>query len=177
MKKVRYKVRNWRQYCRALKNRYSFTFWLDDEVRAALTRVGFDNFLASLKDGIATEVRERGATLSTGQKQLLSFARALAFDPKILILDEATSSVDTETERLIQTALDRLLAGRTSIIIAHRLSTIQKADKIIVLHHGEVREQGRHDELLAQRGIYYKLYQMQYKKQSRTRDAITVPEK
>jgi ATP-binding cassette subfamily B protein len=138
----------------------------DDEVRRALDRVGFTRFLERLPGGINAEIRERGATLSTGQKQLLSFARALAFDPDILILDEATSSVDTETERLIQEALDVLLKNRTSIIIAHRLSTIEKADKIIVLHHGKLREMGRHDELLASQGIYHKLYLMQYKKES-----------
>lgn len=142
----------------------------DDEVRAALSRVGFDRFVDRLPQGIHSEIRERGATLSTGQKQLLSFARALAFDPDILILDEATSSVDTETEILIQRALDELLKDRTSIIIAHRLSTIERADKIIVFHHGRLRETGRHDELLKQRGIYYKLYQMQFKHESgRTR--------
>jgi ATP-binding cassette subfamily B multidrug efflux pump len=137
----------------------------DDKVRKALIRVGYDRFLKREEKGIHTEVKERGATLSTGQKQLLSFARALAFDPQILILDEATSSVDTDTERLIQQALDELLKDRTSIIIAHRLSTIEKADKIIVLHHGQVREIGKHEELLKKRGIYFKLYQMQYKSQ------------
>lgn len=137
----------------------------DEQVVQSLERVGFGRFFDSMPQGIHSEIRERGATLSTGQKQLLSFARALAFDPDILILDEATSSVDTETERLIQKALDELLTGRTSIIIAHRLSTIEKADKIVVLHHGQVREIGRHAELMQQRGIYYKLYQMQYKKQ------------
>ncbi|MDZ4723769.1 MAG: ABC transporter ATP-binding protein [candidate division Zixibacteria bacterium] len=136
----------------------------DEQIQTALERVGYGRFMDELPDGLATKIKERGATLSTGQKQLLSFARALAFDPPILILDEATSSVDTETEQLIQRALEELLKGRTSIIIAHRLSTIEKADKIIVLHHGQLREMGRHDELLAQRGLYYKLYQMQYKK-------------
>jgi len=136
----------------------------DEQVRRALSRVGFDRFLEHLPDGIHTEVKERGATESTGQKQLLSFARALAFDPGILILDEATSSVDTETEQLIQTALEELLVSRTSIVIAHRLSTIEKADKIIVLHHGELREIGRHEELLKRGGIYHTLYQMQYRR-------------
>ncbi len=136
----------------------------DDAVREALGRVGYDRFLNGNGDGLATEIRERGTTLSTGQKQLLSFARALAFDPAVLILDEATSSVDTETEKLIQTALQTLLAGRTSIIIAHRLSTIEQADKIIVLHRGQLREIGRHEELLAHGGLYHKLYQLQYKK-------------
>lgn len=148
----------------------------DEQVRKALTRVGYDRFLKQDKNEIHTEVKERGATLSTGQKQLLSFARALAFNPQILILDEATSSVDTETERLIQKALDELLRDRTSIIIAHRLSTIEKADKIIVLHHGQVREIGKHDELLKKRGIYHKLYQMQYKSQI-PQSEITRPEK
>ena len=138
----------------------------DEQVRRALDRVGFTRFLDRFPDGIHTEVRERGATLSTGQKQLLSFARALAFDPDVLILDEATSSVDTETEQLIQKALDELLRGRTSIVIAHRLSTIEKADKIIVLHHGRLRESGRHHELLARKGIYHKLYLMQYKNET-----------
>ncbi len=136
----------------------------DEEVLQALRRVRFDCFLARQPEGIHTEVKERGATLSTGQKQLLSFARALAFDPDILILDEATSSVDTETELLIQEALDELIKERTSIIIAHRLSTIEKADKIIVLHHGRLREMGTHKELLKRKGIYYTLYRMQYKK-------------
>ncbi len=140
----------------------------DDEVRLALRRVRFDRFLTDLPEGIHTEVKERGATLSTGQKQLLSFARALAFDPDILILDEATSSVDTETEVLIQQAVRELLERRTSIIIAHRLSTIESSDKIIVLHHGRVRESGTHEELLKRKGIYHKLYQMQYKRQTPT---------
>jgi ATP-binding cassette subfamily B multidrug efflux pump len=137
----------------------------DEQVREALRRVGFDRFLRRESDDIHMQIRERGATLSTGQKQLLSFARALAFDPHILILDEATSSVDTETERLIQQALEELLRGRTSIIIAHRLSTIEKADRIIVLHHGELRESGTHAELLKQQGIYYKLHRLQYQRQ------------
>ena len=129
-----------------------------------MTRVGFDRFLADKPEGIHTVVKERGATLSTGQKQLLSFARALAFNPDILILDEATSSVDTETELMIQKALDELLKDRTSIVIAHRLSTIEKADKILVMHHGELRETGNHEELLKQKGIYFRLYQLQYKR-------------
>ena len=110
-------------------------------------------------------MRERGSTLSTGQKQLISFARALAHNPKILILDEATSSVDTETEFRVREALTRMVEGRTSIIIAHRLSTIQRANKIIVMHKGQVREIGTHQQLLANRGIYWKLYQLQYKDQ------------
>jgi ATP-binding cassette subfamily B protein len=137
----------------------------DDTVREAISRVGFDRFMRRFNDDINAEVRERGATLSTGQKQLLSFARAMVHNPDILILDEATSSVDTDTERLIQTALDELLKGRTSIIVAHRLSTIEKADRILVLHHGELRESGTHEELMQQHGIYYKLYQLQYRRQ------------
>ena len=117
-----------------------------------------DVFIERLPDGYASAVAERGATLSVGQKQLLSFARALAFDPAVLVLDEATSSVDTETELLIRDALHVLMAGRTTIAIAHRLSTIQDMDKILVLHKGHLRESGTHQELLAQRGIYYKLF-------------------
>ena len=131
----------------------------------AAAAVGADKFIEALPDKYDEEVKERGATLSVGQKQLISFARALAYDPHILILDEATSSVDTETEHLIQKAIEKLLVGRTAIVIAHRLSTIQSADKIIVLHKGEVRETGNHQELLAKQGIYYKLYQLQYKDQ------------
>jgi ATP-binding cassette subfamily B multidrug efflux pump len=127
--------------------------------------VGADKFIKSLPEQYDEIVKERGATLSVGQKQLISFARALAYDPKILVLDEATSSVDTETEILIQKAIENLLVGRTAIVIAHRLSTIQSADKIIVLHKGEIRETGNHQELLTKRGIYYKLYQLQYKDQ------------
>ena len=127
--------------------------------------VNLADFIRELPKGFDEEVRERGSTLSTGQKQLISFARALAHDPKILILDEATSSVDTETEFRVRDALARMVEGRTSLIIAHRLSTIQRADKIIVMHKGQVREMGTHQELLANRGIYYKLYQLQYKDQ------------
>ena len=115
-----------------------------------------------LKEDYQAEVKERGAGLSVGQKQLISFARALAFDPAILILDEATSSIDTETEQLIQQAIERVMRNRTSIVVAHRLSTIQRADQIIVLHHGEIREQGTHQELLAIRGLYWRLYKLQY---------------
>lgn len=135
-----------------------------DYINAA-KMVGADDFINKLPNKYNEEVKEKGATLSVGQKQLLSFARALAFDPKILILDEATSSVDTETEILIKKAIEKLLVGRTSIVIAHRLSTIQYADKIIVMHKGEIREIGSHQNLLAKKGIYYKLYQLQYKKQ------------
>ncbi|MCW9065174.1 MAG: ATP-binding cassette domain-containing protein, partial [Ignavibacteriaceae bacterium] len=127
--------------------------------------VGADKFIADLPQKYGEEVKERGATLSVGQKQLISFARALAYNPKILILDEATSSIDTETEILIKQAIEKLMVGRTAIVIAHRLSTIQNADKIIVLHKGEIRETGNHQQLLAKKGIYYKLYQLQYKDQ------------
>ncbi len=137
----------------------------DERVRWAAREVHALPFIERLPAGFDTAVRERGAGLSVGQKQLIAFARALAFDPSILILDEATSSIDTETEQLIQMALDRLLAGRTSIVIAHRLSTIQKADHILVMHKGETREYGTHQELLALRGIYYRLYLLQYKEQ------------
>jgi ATP-binding cassette, subfamily B, multidrug efflux pump len=137
----------------------------DQAVWEAARAVHADTFIERLPDGLASRVAERGATLSVGQKQLLSFARALAFDPRVLILDEATSSVDTETELLIRDALHVLMSGRTTIAIAHRLSTIQDMNKILVLHKGELRESGSHQELLAQRGLYYKLYQLQYKDQ------------
>ncbi|MDF1546146.1 MAG: ABC transporter ATP-binding protein, partial [bacterium] len=143
----------------------------EKRVYEALERVGYDRFLIDSEQGIHTKIRERGATLSTGQKQLLSFARALAFDPDILMLDEATSSVDTETEQLIQRALNELLKERTSIIVAHRLSTIEKADKILVFHHGELRESGKHNELLDQNGIYSRLYKLQFKNQKMTEKA------
>jgi ATP-binding cassette subfamily B protein len=136
-----------------------------ERVKAAARLVGANRFIDALPNTYAAEVKERGATLSVGQKQLLSFARALAFNPRILVLDEATSSVDTETEQLIQNAIKKMLHGRTSIVIAHRLSTIQSADKIIVLHKGEIREMGNHQELLALNGIYRKLYELQYKDQ------------
>jgi ATP-binding cassette subfamily B protein len=135
----------------------------DEAVARAAAAVHADAFVRQLPQGYASPVAERGATLSVGQKQLLSFARALAFDPRILVLDEATSSVDTETELLIRDALKVLMAGRTTIAIAHRLSTIQDMDKILVLHKGHLREAGTHQELLARRGIYYKLYQLQYR--------------
>ena len=139
----------------------------DEQVRAAARAVHADRFISELPQGYDHPVAERGATLSVGQKQLLSFARALAFDPEILVLDEATSSVDTETELIIRDALKVLMAGRTTLAIAHRLSTIQDMDKILVMHHGELREAGTHQELLARRGIYYKLYQLQFKDQER----------
>jgi ATP-binding cassette, subfamily B, multidrug efflux pump len=137
----------------------------DEDVEKAAEDVNLADFIRALPQGFKEEVRERGSTLSTGQKQLISFARALAHDPKILILDEATSSVDTETEMRVRDALNRMVEGRTSVVIAHRLSTIQRADKIIVMHKGQVREVGTHQQLLAQHGIYYKLYQLQYKDQ------------
>jgi ATP-binding cassette, subfamily B, multidrug efflux pump len=137
----------------------------DEDVEKAAEDVNLADFIRTLPNGFREEVRERGSTLSTGQKQLISFARALAHDPKILILDEATSSVDTETEFRVRDALSRMVEGRTSVVIAHRLSTIQRADKIVVMHKGQVREMGSHQQLLAQHGIYYKLYQLQYKDQ------------
>lgn len=132
--------------------------------RAAQT-VHAAGFIERLGNQYQSRLGERGSSLSVGQKQLLAFARALAYDPKILVLDEATSSIDTETELLIRDALEKLLAGRTSIIVAHRLSTVQNADRIIVLHRGRIREVGSHQELLRQKGIYWKLYQLQYKEQ------------
>jgi len=137
----------------------------DADVEQAAEDVNLADFIRALPKGFDEEVRERGSTLSTGQKQLISFARALAHEPKILILDEATSSVDTETEFKVRDALSRMVEGRTSLIIAHRLSTVQRADKIIVMHKGQVREMGTHQQLLAQHGIYFKLYQLQYKDQ------------
>jgi ATP-binding cassette subfamily B protein len=134
----------------------------DERIRWAATEVCADNFIQSLPHNYKAEVRERGAGLSVGQKQLISFARALAFDPALLILDEATSSIDTETEQFIQQAIDRVMRNRTSLVVAHRLSTIQRADKIIVLHHGEVREQGTHQDLLTLQGLYWRLYKLQY---------------
>jgi len=140
--------------------------WItDQEIETAAENVNVADFVRSLPEGFKAPVLERGSTMSTGQKQLISFARALAHNPKILVLDEATSSVDTETEIRVREALTRMVEGRTSVIIAHRLSTIQRADKIIVMHKGHVREIGSHQQLLAQRGIYWKLYQLQYKDQ------------
>ncbi|MBV9240624.1 MAG: ABC transporter ATP-binding protein [Acidobacteria bacterium] len=134
----------------------------DARVRWAAHEVRADEFIRRIDGDYRSHVKERGAGLSVGQKQLISFARALAFDPTILILDEATSSIDTETEQLIQQAVERVMEGRTSIVVAHRLSTIQKSDRIIVMHHGELREMGSHNELLALRGLYWRLYQLQY---------------
>jgi ATP-binding cassette subfamily B multidrug efflux pump len=166
-----------RQFGIVLQDPFLFTGTLESNVRLgtesvdrtavehALREVGLGSFLDSLPQGLDTPVSERGSTFSVGQRQLVSFARALAHNPRFLILDEATSSVDTRTEIMIREALGRLLTGRTSIVIAHRLSTIQHADRILVFHKGRLREQGTHQELLAQRGIYYRLYQLQYKDQ------------
>ena len=147
----------------------------DERVRAAARAVHAHRFIEVLPGGYQAEVKERGASLSVGQKQLLSFARALAHDPRVLVLDEATSSVDTETEGLIQDALRVLLRGRTAIVIAHRLSTVQNVDEILVLHKGTIRERGTHQALLAQRGLYWRLYQLQYKDQERPVPAGQVP--
>ena len=139
----------------------------DEAVRSAAGRVQADRFIRHLPGGYDSQVRERGAGFSVGEKQLLSYARALAFDPPVLILDEATSSIDTETERLIQEAIQLLMRGRTSIVIAHRLSTIRSADTILVFHHGEIRERGTHEQLMAIEGLYHRLYEIQY------REAVT----
>ena len=139
----------------------------DERIKWAAEEVHAGPFIERLPEKYRTIVRERGAGFSVGQKQLISFARALAFDPRFLVLDEATSSIDTETEQLIQDAIERVMANRTSIIIAHRLSTIQRVDKIIVMHKGKIREMGSHQELLAHRGIYYKLYRLQYQDETR----------
>ncbi len=166
-----------RQFGIVLQDPFLFTGTLESNVRlgtdavsrdaaeSALREVGLGPFLDSLPRGLDTVVSERGSTFSVGQRQLVSFARALAHNPQFLILDEATSSVDTRTEMMIREALNRLLTGRTAIVIAHRLSTIQNADRILVFHKGRLREQGTHQQLLVQRGIYYRLYQLQYKDQ------------
>lgn len=166
-----------RRFAIVLQDSFLFTGTIEENIRLgtsgisesrieeAIEQVNLSDFVDSLPDGLRHEVRERGEGLSTGQKQLVNFARALAHDPLFLILDEATSSVDTETELRIREALERLVEGRTSLVIAHRLSTIQKATRILVMHKGALREQGTHQELLSQRGIYYKLYQLQYKEQ------------
>jgi ATP-binding cassette subfamily B protein len=148
----------------------------DAQVRQAAERVNLLDFVEELPDRFDTLVRERGSGFSTGQKQLISFARALAHDPQILILDEATSSVDTETELRVREALTRLVSNRTSVVIAHRLSTIQRADRIIVMHKAQLREMGTHQQLLARRGIYWKLYQLQYKEQELDQRAELAPQ-
>jgi len=160
-----------------LQDSFLFTGTIDSNVRLgspgidrvtvqnAILEIGLGDFVSALPEGVDTSVNERGSTLSVGQRQLICFARALAHNPRFLILDEATSSVDTKTELQIREALDRLLSGRTSLVVAHRLSTIQYASRILVFHKGRLREQGAHQELLAQRGIYYRLYQLQYKEQ------------
>ncbi len=166
-----------RQFGIVLQDPFLFTGSIESNIRLgtpgidratvehAVDEIGLGDFVRALPAGVATEVNERGSTLSGGQRQLISFARALAHNPRFLILDEATSSVDTKTELQIREALDRLLCGRTAMVIAHRLSTIQHADRILVFHKGKLREQGAHQELLAERGIYYRLYQLQYKEQ------------
>jgi len=166
-----------RQFGIVLQDPFLFTGTIETNVRLgtgnienaaverALEEVGLGEFIRSLSNGAATSVNERGSTLSVGQRQLINFARALAHNPRFLILDEATSSVDTKTELQIREALSRLLSGRTALVIAHRLSTIQHADRILVFHKGRLREQGAHQELLAHRGIYFRLYQLQYKEQ------------
>jgi len=136
-----------------------------EHIRRCAEHVNAARFIARLPGAYDYDVGERGANISTGERQLLAFARTLAHDPQILVLDEATSSVDTETEALIQDAIGKLMEGRTCVVIAHRLSTVQHADRIIVMHHGEIREVGTHQELLARRGIYYRLYELQYKDQ------------
>ncbi|MFN7931679.1 MAG: ABC transporter ATP-binding protein [Bryobacteraceae bacterium] len=163
-----------RRFAIVLQDSFLFTGTLEENVRLgtdgisaerlrdAVDQVNLTDFVNGLPNGLQHAVKERGAGLSTGQKQLLSFARALAHDPSFLILDEATSSVDTETEVRIRLALERLVEGRTSLIVAHRLSTIQRASRIFVMHKGQLREVGTHQVLLAQRGIYWKLYQLQY---------------
>lgn len=148
----------------------------EERVKWAVQEVSAEPFVKRLHGGYQAEVKERGAGLSVGQKQLISFARALAFDPAILILDEATSSIDTETEQQIQAAIERVMRDRTSIVVAHRLSTIQRADQIIVLHHGEIRESGNHHELLAQRGLYWKLYKLQYADGERRERSVSTSE-
>lgn len=146
--------------------------WItDEEVERAADEVNIGDYVRTLPQGFHEPMQERGATLSTGQKQLISFARALAHRPEILILDEATSSVDTDTELRVRSALERMITGRTSFVIAHRLSTIQRADQILVMHKGQLRESGTHNELLAHRGLYWRLYRLQYKDQ----EGVAVP--
>jgi ATP-binding cassette subfamily B protein len=134
----------------------------DDKITWAAKEIHAAEFIEKLPESYRSELKERGAGLSVGQKQLISFARALAFNPSILVLDEATSSIDTETEQLIQQAVERVMMERTSLVVAHRLSTIQRCDRILVFHHGELRESGTHQQLLAEHGLYWRLYQLQY---------------
>jgi ATP-binding cassette, subfamily B, multidrug efflux pump len=184
-----------RQFGIVLQDPFLFTGTIETNIRLgtpgidrstvehAIDEIGLGEFIRSLPEGVASNVNERGSTLSVGQRQLINFARALAHNPRFLILDEATSSVDTKTELLIREALGRLLSGRTALVIAHRLSTIQHADRILVFHKGRLREQGAHQDLLSQRGIYYRLYQLQYKEQelplpldaSRSAEASVLP--
>jgi ATP-binding cassette subfamily B protein len=177
-----------RQFGVVLQDPYLFTGTIEENIRLgtdgihsadvenAAEQVNLMDFVRSLPDGLNQSIRERGGSLSTGQKQLISFARALAHRPRYLILDEATSSVDTETEFRVREALARMVEGRTSIIIAHRLSTIQRADRILVMHKGKLRESGTHQELLSLRGIYWKLYQLQYKDQELVRNEGPIPQ-
>jgi ATP-binding cassette subfamily B protein len=176
-----------RQFGVVLQDPYLFSGSIEDNIRLGTEGIGREDveeaaeqvnlmdFIRALPNGFAQHIRERGSSLSTGQKQLISFARALAHQPRFLILDEATSSVDTDTEFRVREALARMVEGRTSIIIAHRLSTIQRADRILVMHKGRLRESGNHQELLALRGIYWKLYQLQYKDQERQAMVEPVP--
>ena len=136
-----------------------------DRIEKAARVANAESFIHRLPDGFRSQVRERGSNFSGGQRQLLSLARVLVFQPEILVMDEATSSVDTETEALIQDALEKIMRERTCLVIAHRLSTIRNADRIIVLHHGEVRELGSHAELMERQGIYHRLYQLQYERE------------
>ena len=147
----------------------------DEEVMAAASLVQADQFIERLPDGYQTLLGERGSGLSQGQRQLLAIARAALSDPRILVLDEATSSVDTRTERQIQLALEKLLAGRTSFVIAHRLSTIRNADQVLVLNAGEIVERGKHDELLAQGGVYYDLYMSQFRREDQMEQIEQIP--
>jgi len=150
--------------------------WITDAaLEKAADEVNIADFIHTLPLKFQEPVQERGATLSTGQKQLISFARALAHAPAILVLDEATSSVDTDTEYRVRLALARMITGRTSVLIAHRLSTVQSADTILVMHKGQLRERGNHQELLAQHGLYYKLYQLQYRDQELGDPALAIP--
>ena len=148
-----------------------------ERIREAAEVANADRFIRRLPDGYAAQVRERGSNFSGGQRQLLSLARVLVYQPEILVMDEATSSIDTETEALIQDALEKVMRERTCLLIAHRLSTIRNADRISVLHHGEVREVGSHAELMDQQGIYYRLYQLQYEREELKLAARDLPAK